>query len=68
MSEEKYDHQSITMSSSQQSSSSLFQQSSRRDQDGLNPVEALRLGILGGKNKKNSDSDSDDDRKGLVDH
>ncbi|KAI8339556.1 magnesium transporter NIPA-domain-containing protein [Chlamydoabsidia padenii] len=64
--EERHEHQSITMTSS--SSSSLFQQSSRRDQNELNPVEALRLGILGNSNKKNRDSDSDDDRKGLVDH
>ncbi|ORZ18708.1 magnesium transporter NIPA-domain-containing protein [Absidia repens] len=64
--EEKHDYETIAMTASPQTSTpTSFQQSSRRDQNELNPIQSLRLGIIG---KKNHDSDSDDDRKGLVDH
>ncbi|CAO3632873.1 unnamed protein product [Cunninghamella blakesleeana] len=48
---------------SSSSSSSKSSPSSRRDQNELSPMEALKFGLAGKK-----DDDDNDDRKGLVDH
>ncbi|ORZ18765.1 magnesium transporter NIPA-domain-containing protein [Absidia repens] len=48
------------------STTNLFQQTSRRDQDGLGPVQVLRIGMK--NNNKNQNRDSDDEWKDLVNH
>ncbi|CAO3599136.1 unnamed protein product [Absidia cylindrospora] len=48
------------------STTNLFQQTSRRAQDGLGPVQVLRIGMK--NSNKNQDRDSDDEWKDLVNH